>query len=280
MACLFQVGIPPFPHAHYFVLDLEAVGNALDPSTCAIWDICLIHYESKRVWQRFVDPQWEMYPPPPKPQFTQVTPTLLREKNAVPFGQCFPELLTFIASFGPRETVILSHGMYVLDKPLLEREISKCGVLVPSNWYFFDTCSWFRQCFRNQKSYSLTNLYGSVFSRPRGTAAHDAHADATTLLELLQQSTTNGPLHGQLVGVAYLPYVTPLQSIRFIGNTTERRLISSGVFSVEDLFRVYIMSCRLQQVPFLQFLHSSNIPPDAAVRILQSVERRLIQNNM
>ena len=259
------------PSAEFFVFDIEAVGDCHTPTQCAIWDICITHYDTKRTLQRYIDPGWAKYPPTSHPDLLDVSASMLQEKGAVPFSAFIPEMQAFINQFPAGITVLISHGNYLLDKPLLEYELSRARVLIPSTWRFFDTLPWFRTAYKHCSSYSLNNLYKAVY-KTSIVRRHSAQADATALVQLLQHSVSCRPLNGTLVGALYMPYVTPLQSVLYIGSTIERKLIAVGIECVEDLMHVFLGHCHLQPNVFsLYLVQNVQIAVPAARKLAQSM---------
>jgi hypothetical protein len=172
--------------------------------------------------------------------------------------------------------VFISHGNYVLDKPLLECEFGRQGIVVPSNWFFYDTLSWFRTVFKKQPSYSLKNLYEYVFSE-RIPNQHFALPDTKALYRLLSHTLNQSPIHTSLHGVYYPAYYTPLQRVKFLGNYNERLLVNGGIQCVEDLHMLLLHKCRLN-VDFLEIIlrEKYHLSQDSAEKIASSVLHLLL----
>jgi len=239
-----------------------------------MWDICILHYRSKTTMQQYIDPGWSSYPAAPHPELQTVTKDLLTTKGAIPFKEFIPRLMSMLYNHTHHasKVVLVSHGNYMLDKPLLEHEMSRCGELIPGNWYFFDTLPWFRSVYKHFSSYSLNNIYKSLFGVPISNR-HSARSDTLALSRALQHSVGgSATLNGFLTGVLYTAYVTPLQRVRFIGSTVERKLIGCGVQCVEDLMHIFIRTCHIVPACMSTYLTTVvGIDVDSANKITASI---------
>ena len=257
--------------AHYFVFDIEVVGPSDRPDACRIWDIAVMHMVSRRSLTAMVDPCMATYPPPPHPDLFHVTRDFLRANNARPFGEVAPFLIDWIASFGgPGAPVaMVAHGTFLLDKPVLECEFRRLGLMVPPTWYFYDTLPYFRRRFRRMPSYSLKALYQKVFHAPP-TSHHFAAAD-TAALHILLLSATGGDLTS-LVGCYCPAYLRPLQNVRYVGSQKEALLFAAGITCYEDLYITLAKTCTLDARRMATFLEKEcRIERSSAIKVARSV---------
>ena len=268
MTCIISDETPLPPNTNFIVYDLEAVGDARMPSQCRIWNIAAIRLSDGEKFNAFVDPQSEEeYPEPPHPDLFRVTKAFLREKNARPFREVGREFFEW-ANRGP--VVLISHGNFMLDKPLLEYEYGRQGIALPHAWAFFDTLPWFRATMRKEPSYSLKNLYRSAFLEDIPNQ-HFALPDAEALVRLL------GVKGHELRGVVYPPYYTPLQRVKFIGPYNELVLVENGVQCVEDLHQILLQHCSLDLGAMIKTLENRfKINTNSAYKIANSVLHMLL----
>ena len=263
----------------FFVFDIEAIGAVQSPKDCKIWNLAIMHLVSQNHFNLWVDPQLSEYSKPPHPDLYPVTKEFLESKNAKPFSICGPLFIQWIQQFikSPTQSVVLiSHGNHVLDKPILEAEFGKLKMVLPNNWFFFDTLAYCRQKIKKTESYSLKNLYSKIFKK-KIPNQHFALADTLALTQILkwclcQEYLTDDFLSQNLHGIYYPPYYTPLQTIKFCGNYNERLLVTNGVQCVEDLSLMLLQQHRLNIGSMQSFLMSQYfIKMESALRISNSV---------
>lgn len=266
----------------YFVFDLEVVGPGDRPKECFIWDLAVLHIGTRHLFQAKIDPQLDEYPTPPHPDLFPVTKDYLCKANARPFAGVMPDLVAFVEKHCRQPNrpllpaVLMSHGTFMLDKPVLEREFARQESVVPPHWYFYDTLPYFRRVFRKQPSYALKNLYQSVFWRPpRGM--HFASADVMTLLHLVLYATQGDTR--RLDGAYCPPYLTPLQTIKYVGWQKEQLLLHhANVTCVEDLVVCLAKHCGLTAAATTTFLKETcAFEAPAAVKVAQSIEEMLLK---
>ena len=267
-----------------FVFDLEIVGPGMDNlKQNYIWDLAMLHVATRQLFQAKVDPELDTYPEPPHPDLFPVDKDYLCKANARPFAEVMPDLVAFVRGHCARPNhalvpaLLMSHGTFVLDKPVLEREFARQNKVVPSHWYFYDTLPFFRRAFRKKPSYALKSLYQSVFWRPP-QAMHFASADVMTLLHLLLYATQGNP---RCLSGAYCPaYLTPLQTLKYVGWQKERLLVDHGnVTCVEDLVVYLAKNCGLTAVAIGPFLRDNCAFEQAsAVKVANSIEETLLSD--
>ena len=264
----------------FFLFDLETVDldpteSRLDPTRHRVWDIAVVHVATRQSFSAKIDPGYSEYPA--RPGFFTVTPAYLKKVDAKPFAEVASSLVGFLwrlSAGSTVPTVLVSHGNFVLDKPVLEQGFRRAGLTFPRNVLFFDTCPFFRKTFRNRTSYSLRALYTNIIGcKPRGDA-HRALADVHALEDLLMWITNgNRCLSLFLHGGYYPPYCTPLQCIRGIGNEKEALLWSGGLRSVEDLI-LLLMQGNLQPRKLCEYMVQwCHVDHESARRIAANVLR-------
>jgi len=257
--------------AQFFVFDLEVVGPSDDPTRCHIYDLAIVHMVTRTCFHAVVDPQLETYTAPPHKDLFHVTQQYLDDHHAQPFAQVGPRVTAFVASFlRPGQVVaMVSHGTFLLDKPVLEEEYRRLGTQVPPCWFFYDTLPFMRRRYRGQASYSLKNLYQKVFWAPI-IGHHSAAADVAALHMLLLHAT-GGNLH-KLTGCYCPAYLRPLQTVRFIGSQKEQLLFAAGISSVEDLIVTLAKTCTLDTTRMAAFLQQTcSIERTSALKISRSL---------
>jgi len=223
------------------VFDVEAVDNH-------IWDLAVQHVCTGQLFHRYIDPQLSEYPTPPHPDLFHVTDAFLQKHGAQPFSVVVHELIEWMGTIPATHYVLISHGCFVLDKRIMETEFGRLNMVVPTQWFFFDTLPFFRLKFRKQPSYSLGELYKAYFQEPI-IGAHFATTDTLALRRLLLTCFTAPvlpyQLSTQLHGCYYPAFYTPLQSVRYIGTYNEQLLVMGGLQCVEDLFMLLRQQCRM-----------------------------------
>jgi DNA polymerase III epsilon subunit-like protein len=283
MTCIVNNGLHLHSDTVFIVYDLEAVGDARTPAQCKIWNLAAIHYVSGAEYSVFVDPQSkeDEYPMPPHPDLFRVTKAFLKNKKARPFKTIGSEFFNWVTAFHvstEAPVVLISHGNFMLDKPLLEYEFGRDGIALPHNWYFYDTLPWFRAQMRKEPSYSMKNLYKSVFMEAI-PQQHFALPDAQALYRLLKHTVSEDrtSLNRTLYGVYYPPYYTPLQRVKFLGTYNEMLLVQGGVQSVEDLHMILLQHCNLD-LSLMQrvLMNRFYIKEDSAYKISNSVLHMLL----
>ena len=259
---------------NFIVYDLEAVGDARFPSQCRIWNLAAVHLGSGKEFNVFVDPESkEEYPEPPHPDLYRVTKAFLRDRGARPFKEVGTEFFNWVESFGQSPTVLISHGNFMLDKPLLEYEYGRGGIALPHSWYFFDTLPWFRAVMRREPSYSMKNLYRSAFAEDIPDQ-HFALPDAKALVRLVKKTADTAH---DLRGVLYPPYYTPLQRVKYLGSYNEKLLVQGGIQCVEDLHLILLQHCHLDLGEMKRALSERfHIRHDSAYKIANSILHMLL----
>jgi DNA polymerase III epsilon subunit-like protein len=237
MATTFNSSTLP-PHSAVIVYDLEAIGDVTTPETCMVWNIAaMVLGKGDHVLEQYVLLPVELIPPPPHEDLFNVTHDFLREANAVSMQEAVRLLWRWAANFYKPElggvVVLVSHGNFRFDKPLLEAEHVRYQCLPPASAYFFDTLHWFRSLHRKAESYALAALYRHKFSveiKNQHLAVYDVYA----LAKLIRAEEK------PMTGLMYPMFYTPLLRIPSVGLHTQRMLVDKGeVYSVQDLVAMF-----------------------------------------
>jgi len=237
MATSFNSATLP-PHSAVIVYDLEAIGEVSTPSACMVWNIAaMVLGNGDHVLEQYVILPVEQIPPPPHEDLFNVTHEFLAAANAVPMQEAIRLLWRWAANFYKPElggvVVLVSHGNFRFDKPLLEAEHVRYQCLPPSNAFFFDTLHWFRSLHRKADSYALAALYRHKFTAEIKNQ-HLAIYDVYALARLIKAEEK------PMTGIMYLMFNTPLLRIPSVGLHTQRMLVDKGgVYSVEALVAMF-----------------------------------------
>ena len=284
MTCMVNSQSCLHPDTIFLVFDVEAIGPVKYPVNCKIWNFAAVNLTSKDEIDLYIDPQDAPYDPPPHTDLFHLTSDFIQQKKAQPFSHAGPQIIQWIqsqTSYPTQNVVLISHGNHMLDKPLLEAEFGRLKMVLPCNWYFFDTLSWFRAVIKKAGSYSLKKLYEQVFNQSIRNQ-HFALSDTKALVSLLEytlQSNHLTPvfLSTKLFGIYYPPYFTPLQKIKYCGNYNESLLVNGGIQCVEDLSLLLLQRCRLN-VGLMQSLlmNTYHIKMDSALKISNSILSMLL----
>ncbi len=222
-------------YASTFVFDLEYIGPSNSLDTCYIWEIGVVHWSSGREFSITINP--DITPlPAPFPGFPALTKEILEERNAVDFPTAWTMLLRWVNSQVTANSNVLwvAHNNFKADKPMLEVDTKRHGIILPYNWYFFDSLIYCRKHIPKLASYTLSDIYKTLFDHDIPNA-HRALPDAIALRDILvsiNKFTLSGPI--------YPAYSTSLQAIKWLGPSCEKHLFANNILSVEQL-RINIM---------------------------------------
>lgn len=208
-----------------YAFDLEYVGHTTNLKECYIWDIGIVHIHTGNTLELSIRPDVDTIPKPFTPEFKEVTDEYLTERHALPFKQAWLQVLNFVG----HRAILIAHNAFRADKPMLEIETKRHGIKMPLNWFFFDSLIYARQVLPKLPSYSLRDLHMHLFQKDI-INQHTALPDAIALANILQRiglHTVQGP--------AYTPYSTPLQAVKWLGPSCERKILEAGIRSVEHL---------------------------------------------
>ena len=234
------------------VYDIEAIGDVNRPDTCFIWNLsAMVLGDKNKVFDQFIVPPVTKIPDPPNPKLFRVTHDFLKNANARSTHDTLTFFFKWIANLYDPESggilLLVSHGNFRFDQPLLQSEIIRNSVAIPKNIYFMDTLHWFRNIKKKQRSYSLSNLYKDQFNRPIKNAPlslFDVHA----LHDLIQAQDS------KLFGIIYNIFHTSLLRIPQVGLFTERLLFDHDMHSIEHLVYKFRNDCCCNPLHLRDFL--------------------------
>jgi DNA polymerase III epsilon subunit-like protein len=221
-----------------FIFDLEFIGDVRNLHTCHIWEIAVYSVMRDSWFSKVVDPDKNMqvFPKPPIPEIPHLKRAFLEQEKAVTWDNVFMELCEWVSqevTIGVIP-VFISHNTFRADKPIMELECKRYKMVLPSNWYFFDSLHYSRDVIQNSSNYSLSGLHENIFNESIQNV-HRARSDVTACLRILIFLTKSS---WDLQGPMYPAYFTSLRSIRWIGRKTENLLTAVGVDSAESLFMI------------------------------------------
>lgn len=228
-------------------MDLEFVGDITKcASACEIWMIGAVKPDNS-TFQAYINVNTDY---PTHPGCVELTEEYLAERNAVDFSIAFQRFVDWV---GP-QAVLISHNCFRSDKPVLESECTKHGVILPAGFKFYDSLLFLRskiQCM----SYRLQDVYQTVTGK-KFQQTHTALKDAQGLKEILDIVPPQGLY-------TYPKFLTPLQNIKWLGAACENALVQNGVRSVEALILRYqewinLDGCTITLMK--QFLSQFNLP--------------------
>lgn len=212
-----------------FVYDLEYTGVPNNLDRCYIWQIGIVHLQSNSKFTITIDPGIRPLPPPMSSEFIRVTELLLIQQRAVCFEQAWDMCHQWINMFGEGSKLLISHNNFKSDKLMLEIECKRRNLLLPYNWYFFDSLLFCRKAIPKQNSYTLKDLY-KKFKGVDIPNNHTALPDAVALVELLNIIGFHN-----ISGPIYPSHCTSLQIVKWLGPACEKMLFSKGINSLEQL---------------------------------------------
>lgn len=255
------------PNSVVIVYDIEGIGDVSSPSKCFMWNLsAMILNNSLNSFDQFIYPH-AVIPEPPDPKLFKVTTAFLTNANAMPCAVVLDYFFKWIHNNYDSENgcvVLVSHGNFRYDQPLIQTEMIRHQIIPPKNLYFLDTLHWFRSIKKGRKSYSLSSLYKDQFKKPIRNA-HLALFDVHALNDLIMIQKQS--LHG----IMYKCFQTALLRIPSVGLFTESLLYNGGIDSLEQLVYKFINECLHDPKKLYQQLVKINIRPCIAATISQHV---------
>ena len=244
-----------------FVFDLEYIGTDSDLKNCHIWEIGIQHYATATTFSVTIRPDINPLPPPFSEEFITLTDEELTKRNAVNFLTGWHKLLQWMNGFIPNNSNVLlvAHNAFKADKIMMEIDCKRHGVIMPYNWYFFDSLIYTRRMIPKQQSYTLGDLHRTLFNEDIDNA-HSALPDAIALRNVLlgigQNTMTNC-----LTGPIYPSYLTSLQAVKWLGPSCEALLFEKNIRSLEqfvtEILSLYALNNhQMQSMPIRQFIIS------------------------
>lgn len=188
----------------------------------------------------------------------KVTRSWLKRNQAVSLSVAFAKLVAFVhecmpramhvthsAHSAPRPAVLIAHGCFRADLPVLKSALQRCSVPFPPAWRFFDSLLFFRQVLPPLRAdgtsgYTLGQVAKTVGVTSVEGKAHDALPDAKTLHAALNTFP-------RICGALFNWWQTPLTTVPGVGLYGQTRLIQHGVCSTEDMlnFAQRVKSCAI-----------------------------------
>lgn len=259
------------PGSVIVIYDIEGFGNVSYPSTCFMWNIsAMVLGAPHNTFDQFITPPLSELPEPPHKKLFKVTPKFLQDAGAQPCPSTLDFFFKWIQNNYNTETgyiVMVSHGNFRYDQPLLQTELMRYGIIPPPNMYFFDTLHWFRSIKKGHQSFSLVNLYKDQFKKPIRNA-HLAFFDVLALHDLIQAQVR------PLFGIMYKCFHTALLRIPSVGLHTETLLFDKEINSIEHLAHTFMNKCRCNPQLLQSELIKMNVRPCIATTITQFVSTR------
>ena len=250
------------------VYDIEGVGNVSDPASCYMWNLsAAVMGQPNNVFDQYIDPPLQVIPDPPNPKLFKVTKEFLKDANAQQCGDVLRYFFKWISNNSNPQTgyvVLVSHGNFRYDQPLLEKEMRRHAIEPCPNLYFFDTLYWFRNIKKNRRSYSLNNLYYEQFKKPVRNA-HLSLFDVHALYDLIEAQNK------VMNGIMYKYDSTSLLTVPSIGLYTENLLFNANIDSVEQLVFKFINDYKYNPMLLQQALVKINVRPCIAATVAHTV---------
>ena len=150
-------------------------------------------------------------------------------------GAVLRAFAAWLNALPPKPIIIISHGAFASDQPVLREELAREGVAMrPTVW--MDSLHFTRFALRDQRlsSYSLQALVEHLLHEK---VVHNALSDCTQLTRVLHASTARVPLSGP----AYFMHEDPLLLAPGVGVGTIERLNKMGVPDTTSAMNLYLL---------------------------------------
>ena len=276
MAYVVDMGSETNANLIHIVYDMEMVGNVHDFHSCHVWNLAAVNFlDTGKRFSRYILPPLARLPPPPHPDLFPVTKKYLTEKKAVAWSVAGPEFLNWVLSQRLNDetrVVLVSHGNFTFDKPMLEIEFGRVNIVIPKVVFFMDTLPVFRSHLRSMQSYSLKAIHQKYIGEPiehQHLAENDVDALHRILIKLCREKG-----HGiqRLSAIYYPAYYTPLAVVNGIGAYNESLLVKGGVPSVDYLKIAFVHRCRLDVDSMQTYLEQTfHLSRTSAIQITGSL---------
>lgn len=238
-----------------FCIDLEWLGNLnSNLNDTRIHSIAAVHCATRKTFSVVVDPAVPLSRLRSYPTFKgcrRVTRSWLKRNNAVSLAQGFGMLVKFINKCGNEcrppgmpviteekggfQAIIVAHGCFRADLPVLKSALRRCNISYPLYWRFFDSLLFFRRVLPpirgdGSSGYTLSAVAAALEVKLSDSGrAHDALPDAL----VLHASLSKFP---RVYGALYNWWQTPLTIIPGVGLQGQTVLIQRGnLLCVEDV---------------------------------------------
>ena len=144
------------------------------------------------------------------------------------FKEIFPKFRAFVKKGAKRNTqiVLVAHNALGFDKPVLEKEVLRCGLKSPENWRYYDTLLTYRREFAELPSKRLGDIHQTRFNESIQNA-HNALSDTLALQRLFSHDIQSlfDMNHTVMTGASsYTPNEAPVQNLRGVGPYTKRAI--------------------------------------------------------
>ena len=116
-----------------------------------------------------------------------ITKETLIENDASHFTTVMHLFIDWLSHIYREETVyLIAHNNFCYDQLVLESQCKEHGIIIPSNWRFYDSLYQFRK--HNEEigygNYSLGKLYKNIISVPPPGELHNAVTDVRMLMQI------------------------------------------------------------------------------------------------
>lgn len=220
-----------------FAFDLEYVGETSNLNDCFIWDIAIVHLQTNTAFEISILPDCDPIPGPFSSEFITVTKDLLHKRNACHFSEAWLQVIQFVQTFRVNATgpvIFIAHNAFKSDQEMLQIDCKRHNIKIPYSFYFFDSLIFCRKKLPKQASYTLNDIYMTLFSTSIQNQ-HYAISDAIALKDILFKLGVQF-----LEGPVYPAYHTSLQAVKWLGPSCERCLFYHQIRSVEALVQQII----------------------------------------
>jgi len=176
----------------------------------------------------------ETVEPPVDTKYYMPSKDEFKELQAIDFKQAYYKFLSYVLRLllkrKKKWVCLISHNGFRSDKVVLEHELH-CHKLAMYPFFFMDSLLYIREVYPGLQSYSLENVYQSLFHEKY--KAHNAEADTNALYKIIRR--INRPLHGVLYPLLMIPW----RNVAGIGYHSEQSLL---YHNIPDLVSLYLMT--------------------------------------
>lgn len=247
-----------------FCFDMEWLGNlTTDIHQTRIHSIAAVHCATHREFAVVVNPavtsrqlrSYHTYE-----GCRKITKSWLKRNQAVPLNVAFENFVRFVEECmapsllpawtpgvqrQPCPAVLIAHGCFRADLPVLKSALRRCNIPFPPAWRFFDSLLFFRQVLPPLRvdgthGYTLSQVAKTVGASAVNGRAHDALPDA----KVLHSALATFP---RICGTLFNWWQTPLTTVPGIGLYGQTRLIQLNICSTEDLLN-YAQKVKAQAI--------------------------------
>ena len=247
-----------------FCFDMEWLGNlTTDIHQTRIHSIAAVHCATHKEFAVVVNPavtsrQLRAYHT--YEGCRKITKSWLRRNQAVPLSIAFKKFVQFVEECMEPTTmpawtsaagktfcpaILIAHGCFRADLPVLKSALRRCHISFPPAWRFFDSLLFFRQVLPPLRAdgthgYTLSQVAKTVGATNVSGRAHDALPDA----KVLHSALATFP---RICGTLFNWWQTPLTTVPGVGLYGQTRLIHHNICSTEDLLN-YAQKVKAQAI--------------------------------